>query len=83
MGGFDEVGWDNHFKTKWTEVFYTIKKMKVTDEYNLAWKEVDEVGVLDLLVKEHEFGEERVKGVIEKLNKGKGKRQQKGLVDFF
>ena len=64
-------------------VFYTIKKMKVTDEYDLEWKDVDEKKIFNLLVKVHDFGEERVKGVIEKLNKSKGKRQQKGLGDFF
>ena len=57
--------------------------MNVTDEYELKWRDIDEKKLFDLLVKKHDFSEERVLGVIEKLNKYKGKRQQKGLGDFF
>ena len=80
---FNDITWEDSFPFPWTDVFYTIKKMKVTDEYDLEWKEVDEKKLFNLLVKVHDFGGEKVKGVIEKLNKSKGKRQQKGLGDFF
>jgi flap endonuclease-1 len=80
---FKDVKWDDYFPFPWTDVFYTIKKMKVTDEYELKWRDIDEKKLFDLLVKKHDFSEERVLGVIEKLNKYKGKRQQKGLGDFF
>ena len=57
--------------------------MKVTDNYSLKWEEINEKELFKLLVIEHDFGEERVLNVIDKLNKNKGKRQQKGLGDFF
>ena len=80
---FKDIKWGDYFPFPWTDVFYTIKKMKVTDEYELKWEDINEKELFDLLVNEHEFGEERVKGVIEKLKKDKGKRQQKGLGEFI
>ena len=80
---FYENNWNDNFNFKWTDVFYTIKNMKVTNDYNLEWKPVNEKEVIKLLVEEHEFSEERVMKTIQDLNKNQGNRQQKGLGDFF
>jgi len=80
---FLENKWADNFAFKWTDVFYTIKNMKVTDDYKLEWKGVNEKDLIKLLVEEHEFSEERVMKTIKELSKNQEKVQQKGLGDFF
>ncbi|MBU1111485.1 MAG: flap endonuclease-1 [archaeon] len=81
---FEEVKWkDNYPDLEWKEVFNTIKNMKVTDDYKLEWKPIDEKKALNLLVEEYEFHEERVKKKIDLLCKQKEKMCQKGLSSFF
>jgi flap endonuclease-1 len=80
---FKEVKWDDSFQFPWTDVFYLIKKMPVTNKYNLKWKNVDKDKILKLLVDNHDFSEERVNSTISKLLKETKKKQQKGLGDFF
>lgn len=79
---FKEVKWDSNFEFPWTEVYYLIKKMPVTDEYELKWNNVDREGLFRLLVDEHDFSDERVKSTLEKFNKETGRKQQKSLTDF-
>ncbi|WP_221290625.1 flap endonuclease-1 [Stygiolobus caldivivus] len=56
-------------------------------ENNLELKDCDEEGIEELLVKEHDFNEERVKNAIERLKKAKreakGAERQKGLDQWF
>ncbi|MEA2036806.1 MAG: flap endonuclease-1 [Nanoarchaeota archaeon] len=80
---FKETKWDESFKFPWTDVFYLIKKMPVTDDYNIKWSEVSREGVLKILVDQHDFSEERVNSTLNKLLEKKEKKQQKGLGDFF
>jgi flap endonuclease-1 len=80
---FKEVKWGDSFQFPWTDVFYLIKKMPVTNNYNLKWKNVDQDKILKLLVDNHDFSEERVNSTISKLLKETKKKQQKGLGDFF
>jgi len=80
---FKENGWEENFDFPWTDVFYTIKNMSVTDNYSLIWGEADKEKLISLLVDKHEFSLERVERSLKELNKGKEKRQQKGLGDFF
>ena len=80
---FKEVKWSDSFQFPWTDVFYLIKKMPVTDKYNLKWENVDKDKILKLLVDNHDFSEERVNSTISKLLKETKKKQQKGLGDFF
>ena len=79
---FKEVKWDVSFEFPWTDVYYLIKKMPVTDDYELKWSSVDKEGLLKLLVSEHDFSEERVNTALEKFTKGAAKKQQKSLDDF-
>lgn len=80
---FLENKWSDNFNFKWTDVFYTIKNMKVTDDYKIEWKTVNEKDLIKLLVEDHEFSEERVLKTIKELSKNQEKVQQKGLGDFF
>ena len=80
---FDEVKWQDNFEFDWKEVFGLIKHMKVNNNYELKWGQIDEGKVTDLLVDKHDFSEERVKGHINELLKLKEKKGQKGLGEFF
>jgi len=80
---FKEVDWDNHFEFPWTDVYYLIKKMPVTDDYELKWGEVSREKIIKLLVDNHDFSEERVSRTLDKLDEEKESKKQKGLSDFF
>ena len=60
-----------------------IKDIHTTDNYELKWKAINEEEVYHLLVKEHNFGEERVKNKLEALREVNKKLSQKGLGSFF
>ena len=81
---FEKVEWQKSYPDlTWQEVFDTIKKMPVTDNYKLEWKKVDEKKLFHLLVEEHGFGEERVRTKLEKLKEMQKEMAQKGLKNFF
>jgi len=79
---FKEAKWDENFEFPWTDVFYLIKKMPVTDKYKLKWSSVDKDKVLRILVDKHDFSEERVNNILKKLVKETEKKEQKSLGDF-
>ena len=72
---FEEVKWSEFFDTEWTEVYYTIKKMPVTDDYTLEWKDVSKDKLFEILREKHDFSEERILSTVEKLQKNKNKQQ--------
>lgn len=80
---FKESKWDENFKFPWTDVFYLIKKIPVTDKYKLEWKGIDREKILKILVDKHDFSEERVNSTLKKLTEETEKKKQKGLGDFF
>ena len=81
---FAKVEWNKNYPDlKWQEVFDTIKKMPVIDDYKLEWKKIDEKKLFTLLVEGHDFGEERVRTKIEKLKEVQKEMAQKGLKSFF
>jgi len=70
-------------------VFYADKIMQireiflnpeVTNDYKIEWREPDEVGLVNFLCREKEFGEERIKKSIERMNFGS--KKQKGKVSL-
>ncbi|MBU2639729.1 MAG: flap endonuclease-1 [Nanoarchaeota archaeon] len=67
----------------WKKIYAIFKSMPVMKEYQLKWDNVNESKIRKLLIKEHEFGEERVEKVLEKLKKKDKKKEQKGLGDFI
>eukprot|EP01089_Gocevia_fonbrunei_P022621 TRINITY_DN9204_c0_g1_i2.p1 TRINITY_DN9204_c0_g1~~TRINITY_DN9204_c0_g1_i2.p1 ORF type:complete len:402 (-),score=80.64 TRINITY_DN9204_c0_g1_i2:25-1230(-) len=54
-----------------------------SQDLDLEWKDPDEEGLLQYLVKEKGFSEERVKKGIEQLKQTRGKAVQGRLTDFF
>jgi len=81
---FVKVAWNTFYPDlSWKEVFNTIKDISTTDNYELKWKAINEDEVYRLLVKEHNFGEERVKNKLEALREVNKKLGQKGLGSFF
>jgi flap endonuclease-1 len=79
---FKEVKWEDYFDFEWTEVYHTIKKIPVTNNYKLEWNDIDNEKIQKLLVNEHDFSEERIKTTLNKLEKETSKKQQKSLGDF-
>ncbi|MBI4393855.1 MAG: flap endonuclease-1 [Euryarchaeota archaeon] len=53
------------------------------DKTTFEWKAVDEAKVVDILVNEHAFNEERVRGTVGKMTAAAGKKPQKSLDAFF
>jgi len=80
---FKQVKWNEYFNFGWKDVYYLIKKMKVTDNYKLRWEELDVEKIIKLLVEKHDFSRERVEKGLAKLLKNNKSKQQKGLKDFF
>lgn len=80
---FKEVRWDEYFDYPWTEVFYLFKKMPVKDDYSLEWAPVDKDRVYEILVDKHDFSEERINSTLDKIEKEKERKTQKGLGEFF
>lgn len=79
---FEEVKWSEHFDYSWQEVFDTIKHIKITDDYKLEFKKIDKLGVVAILVNEHEFSMERVDSALQKLLEAQTKGVQKSLGEF-
>jgi len=78
---FKSQKWE--FDFPWTDVFYTIKKMPMVDDYNISFGDVHIDKLKELLVEKHDFSMERVNGTIDKLMKQAEEKKQKGLGDFF
>jgi len=51
----------------WQAVYKTITKMPVTDRYKLRWRRPNKAAIKRLLVKKHDFSEERVQAALEKI----------------
>ncbi len=55
----------------------------VTENYRVEWKDYDENGLMEFMVHEHNFSEERIRGAIEKLKVFKKVRSQKNIDQWF
>ncbi len=80
---FKEAKWKEFFDFDWEEVYYLIKKMPTTDDYELKWGNINIVEIKKLLVEEHDFSEERISKTLEKMAKKEEIKNQKGLGEFF
>lgn len=80
---FKEVKWKEFFDFDWEEVYYLIKKMPTTNDYELKWGNINIVEIKQLLVEEHDFSEERISKTLEKMAKKEEIKNQKGLGEFF
>jgi len=68
------------FADKIVEIREIFLKPKVTDNYQLNWKEPNEQGLLDFVCGQKEFGEDRIKKAIERMTAGS--KKQKGKVSL-
>lgn len=80
---FEEVKWQDYFDFEWSEVYYTIKKIKVKKNYDIKFRETDEKKLREILVEQHDFSIERVNNALKEIQKGKDEKKQKGLTEFF
>ncbi|MBI1969935.1 flap endonuclease-1 [Candidatus Woesearchaeota archaeon] len=80
---FEEVHWKEAFTVEWKEIFELIQHMPVEETCKLEWRGLQKERLLQLLVEEHDFSKERVESQLEKLEQALGKRQQKGLGEFW
>jgi flap endonuclease-1 len=80
---FKEVEWDKHSDQPWSEVYYFIKKIPTTDDYEMGWRPVDYDKVKQLLCEEHDFSPERVDSALKKLMQKEEAKKQKGLGEFI
>lgn len=81
---FEIVKWKEHYSDlNWEDIYYALKNIPVTDDYSLEWKDLDYDGVIQFLVEDYGFSEERVKSQLDKLKKSAADKAQKGLGDFF
>ncbi len=79
---FSDVKWADFFDTDWTEIFYLIKKMNVSDDYSIVWNKIDFDRVKEILVDLHGFSLERIEAVLHKLIKETEDSKQSSLGDF-
>ncbi|MBN1502671.1 flap endonuclease-1 [Candidatus Woesearchaeota archaeon] len=77
---FKESDWNKFFEPSWDTVFNLIKNMPVTDNYELKWRNIDHKRVAEIMVRKHNFADERIENTLSDLIK---KQKQKGLADFF
>ena len=65
----------------WKEVFELFKNMEIKKDYNLEWKTPNKEKLIEILVKKHEFSEDRIMSTLNKLTGGNVKvtADQKGL----
>ena len=65
----------------WKKIYAVFKSMPVMKNYQLKWSEPDTEKIKSILVDKHDFSEERVDKMLEKLTKKE--KYQKGLSSFF
>lgn len=54
---------------------------KVTDDYKLEWKAPDVEGIVDFLVRQRDFSEDRVRKTLEKMHQGTEKQKGKTTLE--
>ena len=79
---FQHVKWGECCDVSWHEVFDLFKKMPVVDDYKLKFSCPDKDGLIKFLVREHDFGLDRVNSAMDSLLKVSTARSQKSLGDF-
>jgi len=65
------------------EVREIFMKPTVIGRYKVKWSEPNQTNIKEFLCDEHDFSESRVQGAIDRLLKGKGKREQIKLEQWF
>jgi len=76
---FEAEKWNEFFDLDWKEIFNLIKKMPVTNEYQIEFRAIDADKIKAILVERHEFSEERIESSLSKLKQKVKEKEQKGL----
>jgi len=63
----------------WKQIFAIFKSMPVMENYKLKFNNLDEKKIKNLLIKKHEFSEERINKLLEKHFNEKEKKKQSSL----
>ncbi len=79
---FEEVKWFNHFTVDWKDVYDALINVAVIDDYSLEWKPFDKEKIRAILVDKHDFSEERMARLFEKLEKTAELNKQKSIFDY-
>jgi flap endonuclease-1 len=79
---FSELKWSDYFSYPWTDVFYTIKKIPVTDDYSISFGSINEEKVIDILVNKYEFSRERIEHQLGNTIREVKLKNQKTLFDY-
>ena len=79
---FRTIGFDAKSPVPWKAVWETFTAMPVTTEHHLQWTGIDEAGLRQLLIKEHDFSHDRVEGAITNLLEHAPSNLQRSLGDF-
>lgn len=81
-GLFKQVEWDKQFDFPWTEAYYLFKRMPISKDYKLEWQKINRAKMIELLVEEHDFSEERVSKAVDSLLEEEEAKTQKGLGEW-
>jgi len=79
---FKDVGFEEHCGLQWRDIWDVFHHMPIEKDYKLSWGEIDGEKIMDYLVGDRGFSEERVVNTLEKLDATKKVRAQKSLGDF-
>jgi flap endonuclease-1 len=79
---FKDLKWQDYFSYSWSEVFYTIKKISVKDDYLIKWGKVNTQKVIEIMVDKHEFSRERIENMLSQITSQAEHMNQKSLFDF-
>jgi len=81
---FKYVGWEKHYKDiDWKELLEFFLDPPTIKVEKIEWREPDEEKIIQILVKEHDFNEERVRKAIDELRKSYKKGAQKSILGFL
>ena len=73
---------DEDLKFDWKEIFELFHKANVKD-FDIRFPKMDREKIKEILVKEHDFSEDRVDKQLEKLDEAKEQQKQKDLNKWF
>jgi flap endonuclease-1 len=77
----ENVDWQSEVSAE--EIYEFFLRPPVTEKYEIRWKEPDREKIIEFMVEEHDFSQERVEKVIEKLQQRFTKGTQATLKTWF
>lgn len=77
---FDELFEKVNASFNWKQIYAVFKSMPIMKNYQLKFREPDIEKIKEILVEQHDFSEERVSKMLEKITKRE--KNQRGLTEF-